>query len=303
MTEAITPRPNADLMAAYMADDVAQVWIWNAEDRVWVNSTPTHLSRWTGEKFAVARERPTEPPVIMCELAGVRFPMPIREAPNIADKYWVLSDYGSPVASLWSGLANERDALDNGFLQATKEGSEQMATAINAAIKRAMDEAKEWSPSPNSHGCTRSHPHELMSPSCRIRTVIAEMRNLEAQGAEVTAHTIGGWADYLASVLDELHSSAQARDADRWRYVSRFMRLDDVGDDQFCLGLVVDSEGLEDRVSAQAARLHHEKSVREWEDVNGPEDEPKTLPQVDLGSAVDAAIDADGRMPLGEVGK
>ena len=144
MSETKTPRPNADLMAQFMADDKAKIWWWDRRNQRWISVLSGFLvSQGADHVYVVSRKKPTAPPVIMCELAGVKFPMPLRVAPNVTDKYWALDDFGSPVASLWGGLANELDALDSGFLQATKKGAEQMAVAIKAAIKQAVDEAGE----------------------------------------------------------------------------------------------------------------------------------------------------------------
>lgn len=62
-------------------------------------------------------------------------------------------------------------------------------------------------------GCTRSHPHEAMSPECRIRAVIAEMRNREARGAEATEHCLGRFADVLERALADRAMQAQAAPA------------------------------------------------------------------------------------------
>ncbi len=48
-------------------------------------------------------------------------------------------------------------------------------------------------------GCTRSHPHENMGAACKVQSVIAEMRNMDARGAEVTGHQLDEFADALAS--------------------------------------------------------------------------------------------------------
>ena len=64
-------------------------------------------------------------------------------------------------------------------------------------------------------GCTRSHPHEAMSPECRIRAVIAEMRNREARGAEATEHCLGRFADVLERALADRAMQAQAAPDER----------------------------------------------------------------------------------------
>jgi hypothetical protein len=95
--------------------------------------------------------------------------------------------------------------------------------------------------------------------------------------------------DTIAEAAAALEAARE--DAARWRFVAQFMRLDDVGDDQYCLGLIVNYEALEDMVTAQSARLDDERRRLEWADVQGPEDSPKTLPPITLDAAIDAAID------------
>ncbi len=75
-----------------------------------------------------------------------------------------------------------------------------------------------------------------------------------------------------------------ALDAKRWRYVSRFMRLGDVGDYLFSLGLVVDSEAMEELVSVHAARLHNDRNSLE----------PGKYPAVTLNEAIDASMHTSG---------
>lgn len=94
--------------------------------------------------------------------------------------------------------------------------------------------------------------------------------------------------DMVSDLLAE--RDALAQDAARWRHVRRYMRLDDVGDEKFCLGLVINSDALEHAVTMQSARLYAERAVAAWEDVRGPEDSPKDLPPVTLEDAIDAAV-------------
>lgn len=109
----------------------------------------------------------------------------------------------------------------------------------------------------------------------------------------------GKTADSIITMLRSLRDErrglkadhdALAQDAARWRLVRRYMRLDDVGDQEFCLGLVIDSDALEHAVTMQSARLYAERAVAAWEDVRGPEDSPKDLPRVTLEDAIDAAM-------------
>src|SRR5690606_31068723 len=79
------------------------------------------------------------------------------------------------------------------------------------------------------------------------------------------------------------------QDAERYRWAQQFMRLDDVGDDQYSLGLVIDSERLEGCVSDEAARLDYERNQQRWANVKSPDDEPADIPAVTLNDAIDAA--------------
>jgi len=52
-----------------------------------------------------------------------------------------------------------------------------------------------------------------MSPECRIRTVIAEMRNMEARGSEATEIHLGVFAEVLERALADRAMRAQAAPA------------------------------------------------------------------------------------------
>ena len=92
--------------------------------------------------------------------------------------------------------------------------------------------------------------------------------------------------------LVEAHGN-DALDAARWRYIRQFLKLDDVGDRKFCLGLVVSRESLEEAVSPSATRLYTEW----WRDqyVNCSEEnlEPdESIPAPSVDDAIDAALAA-----------
>lgn len=48
-------------------------------------------------------------------------------------------------------------------------------------------------------------------------------------------------------------------DAKRWHFVRQFMFLDDVGDEEFCLGLITYEESLSERVTPAASRLYKDR--------------------------------------------
>ena len=100
--------------------------------------------------------------------------------------------------------------------------------------------------------------------------------------------------DPVNKVIDESADSLEfhpqrekdEKDAARWRYVSQFMCLDDVGDDTYVLGLVVDSEGMTAAVQPHASRLHAERRKFKW----GVPNPQRKLQPVGLDEAIDAAI-------------
>src|SRR5690554_2934917 len=102
--------------------------------------------------------------------------------------------------------------------------------------------------------------------------------SLLARGKHDDVSIAADAAGAITALLAE--RDALAQDAARWLYVRRYMKLDDIGDEAFCLGLVIDSDALEHAVSDEASRLHEERRAAEWEGVQGPNNGPKDLPPV-----------------------
>lgn len=75
-------------------------------------------------------------------------------------------------------------------------------------------------------------------------------------------------------------------DAKRWHFVRQFMVLDDVGDEDFCLGLITYVESLSERVDPAASRLYRDR----WEARYRAEYRGEELDQGEI--TVDEAIDA-----------
>ena len=57
-----TPRPNADLTAAYIEDRLTFIWGWNPTARKWEGATADELLNEEYPHFIVSREYPAEPP-------------------------------------------------------------------------------------------------------------------------------------------------------------------------------------------------------------------------------------------------
>lgn len=83
-------------------------------------------------------------PAKMCELAGIRFPMPMLEAPEMGSPCWVANpvDPETPDYTAWDGGSIDRKHLAASMYQATKEGVIAQGRAMAAALKQAIEEAK-----------------------------------------------------------------------------------------------------------------------------------------------------------------
>lgn len=138
-----TPRAHAELAKLYFSDKEMQCWMWIEIDNVWrFNPNPLFLNH---KIYHVGKTAPTEPPQIMCELAGVKFPMPAQEPLETGDSYFFLDiQYPeTPNRDTWSGhLADER-RLNDAVIQLSEEGAIKQARALRAAILQAVEKARE----------------------------------------------------------------------------------------------------------------------------------------------------------------
>ena len=138
-----TPRAHADLAKLYYSDKEMQCWEWDKVMRTW-RTNP--LPWFSDEKiYHVGKVEPTEPPQIMCELAGVKFPMPVQIEPKLGVRYYVadLSFPQDPSGCIWDNYDVDQAHLDTGAVQLTEEGAIQQSLAMRAALKQAIEKAKE----------------------------------------------------------------------------------------------------------------------------------------------------------------
>lgn len=81
--------------------------------------------------------------------------------------------------------------------------------------------------------------------------------------------------------------------AARWEFVRQFLELDDVGDDSFCLGLIVNAESMAEAVTPHSSRLYQEWQRARYENCSTENDEPDdSIPEPTVDDAIDAAIAA-----------
>lgn len=138
-----TPRAHADLAKLYFSDSEMGCWMWNEGEKAWQpDYDPSFNHRFI---YHVGKTAPTEPPQIMCELAGAKFPMPAQEPLETGDSYFFLDiQYPeTPNRDTWSGhLADER-RLNDAVIQLSEEGAIKQARALRAAILQAVEKARE----------------------------------------------------------------------------------------------------------------------------------------------------------------
>ena len=131
-------RPNAEMALKYWADPTMKVWFWHAGAWRLAERTPSFSQ---DAHWHVGHEAPTDPPQKMCELAGVKFPMPMREAPKLHTAYWWVSAYGA-APDRWVDHEADRSRLAAGLCQATEAGAIAQAKAMQAALQQAIERAK-----------------------------------------------------------------------------------------------------------------------------------------------------------------
>ena len=131
----MNPRANADLAVQYWNDSTLKAWFWHANS--WCPS------EWTPSfspdvHWHVGHERPTEPPVKMCELGGIRFPMPMTEAPGEGEMYIYVSTCGV-YQEEWLNTAWDKERLERGLCHRTEEAAQQHYRALVAANMQAVE--------------------------------------------------------------------------------------------------------------------------------------------------------------------
>ena len=79
------------------------------------------------------------------ELAGVKFPMPVQTEPKRRQTYYI-PDPSSPTAPFemsWAGSVKDKKALATSMIQLNKRHAIQQSKAMAAALKQAIEKAKE----------------------------------------------------------------------------------------------------------------------------------------------------------------
>lgn len=138
-----TPRAHAELAKMYFSDREMKCWEWVEIERAW--RLQKYPQFYENGVWHVGKVEPTEPPQIMCELAGVKFPMPVQIEPKLGVRYYVadLSFPQDPYDCIWDNYDVDQAHLDTGAVQLTEEGAIQQSLAMRAALKQAIEKARE----------------------------------------------------------------------------------------------------------------------------------------------------------------
>ncbi len=80
---------------------------------------------------------------VMCELAGVQYPMPMQEAPENGAEVWIAYADGEAACNDWRNTQLQRDFLAANLLHETEEAARTHSRAMHAANAQAVAKAKE----------------------------------------------------------------------------------------------------------------------------------------------------------------
>lgn len=136
------PRKHVELAIKYFSDSENKCWLW-AADKSW---RETSIPIFEDDViYHVGKEEPTEPPNIMCELAGVQFPMPETKPPSVDCTYYIpdITSPEYPYRCYWGGCDRDKQKFEAGLLHLDRYSAVQHAKALMAANMQAINAAKE----------------------------------------------------------------------------------------------------------------------------------------------------------------
>lgn len=106
----------------------------------WYDCTMGDALEWLGKDFMRGHIRIK--PQVMCELAGIRFPMPMSAKPSNGDDYYVASPQGVDQHT-WRNDGADVEWLALHICHATREAAEAHSKALRAVNAQAVAKAKE----------------------------------------------------------------------------------------------------------------------------------------------------------------
>jgi hypothetical protein len=133
--------PQSEIIKVWV-EETTELWVWLEESKEWKKSYILEVITCPNLTYAIG-DKPTSPPVKMCELAGVKFPAPFKNPFLLKSntKYWVAENNFKHVR-YWESSPYDVTACEAGFIHLTEEGAEQHYEALVAANLQAIKEAK-----------------------------------------------------------------------------------------------------------------------------------------------------------------
>ena len=138
-----TPRKHKEIAIKYFSDDEMGCWIWRERSREWEYLGNPLFNGDEDTIYYVGKEEPTEPPKIMCELAGIKFPMPEKEKPEYGKVYYTPNVKAPefPDSYRWYGDDIDGECLNANTIHLNKKAAIKHGEALAAATKAAIEKA------------------------------------------------------------------------------------------------------------------------------------------------------------------
>ncbi len=122
-----------------MLDKKQMQWMLGS---AWYDCTMGDALEWLGKDFMRGHIRVKPEPQVMCELAGVQFPMPMSARRADGDDYYVASPQGVDHHT-WRNDSADEEWLALHICHTTFEAAEAHSQAMRAVNAQAVEKAKE----------------------------------------------------------------------------------------------------------------------------------------------------------------
>jgi hypothetical protein len=140
-----TPHKHAALIKQWADDPSQDVWCWDGYQ--WLLALEANSPRWIESVPYAVGPKPTQPPRLMCTLAGVDFPAPVTDANKLVEgcEYFVANPAfeGGYWVLFWrQDCVDHPRFLEAGLIHYDKEDAKQHSKALLAANKQAIEGAQ-----------------------------------------------------------------------------------------------------------------------------------------------------------------
>lgn len=112
---------------------------WMLVPDKWSDCSVAQALGWLGLTYMAKSVRIKPEPQVMCELAGVQYPMPLDKEPKDGEVVWKAAANGWPESCEWGAGMD----IDNSLYHASQIAAEAHSQAILAVNAQAVKAAKE----------------------------------------------------------------------------------------------------------------------------------------------------------------